>query len=94
MRRGQGVRQAPLSHVIATSRLAEADPALAHMHMVDTGLVEHVVLSTRSSYNTACHQWSHFCTVRGLVPFPACMAAFCGWIVCLASRITVASIPM
>jgi hypothetical protein len=69
-----------------------ADPMLAWM--VNTGVHEHCVPGTVSSYNTGARDYIRFCEARGLDPWPVDEVTYCGWLHVTAARIKMSSLGM
>jgi hypothetical protein len=50
-------------------------------------VTDHIVSETKSSYQSALRRFYSFCTVRGLLAFPAEMPTVCAWLVWLSSSV-------
>lgn len=86
------VRGGPVARVIAQHDMATDDPVLAEM--VNTALVNSVVVTTQSSYRTAAGTWLKFCLLRGVEPWPVDRVWLCGWLVEKASSVKVQSLKV
>jgi hypothetical protein len=65
--------------------MAGADPCVARL--ISHSQVNHIVPSTRSGYDSALRDYTDFCRVRGIDPWPVDEVKMVGWMLILAQRI-------
>ena len=90
MPRPRRVRSAPRNGLTAGHQLRLTSPVMADM--VEVVLREHVLVGTRSSYQSAVNQFTTFVVARGGRPFPVKAVWVAAWILFMAMDISVVSL--
>ena len=92
MPRAKRLRSSALPAVIAGHAIAQRDPQGAVV--LGSVLRSSVVVSTRSSYDTAEGHYLGFCARRGLTPWPVDTIWFCSWMLFMARSVLPSSLKM
>jgi hypothetical protein len=92
MPRPPRVRRTTLPRVVASHRLARADPILAQM--LGVSVSDHVVVSVRSTYATAAASYERFCERKDLPPWPTDGIQVAAWLLDLVDTVKPSSMQM